>query len=123
MEITVGMFLLLFGMAFFCEFIDSSLGMGYGTILSPVLIIMGFDPLVAIPALLLSQAFGGFTAAIFHHQFENANFTKGSRDLKIVLIVTSLGIVATILAGIFFLRSLFLFFLDNTNIKRFGLGG
>ena len=70
MEITVGLFLLLFGMAFICEFIDSSLGMGYGTILSPVLIIMGFDPLVAIPALLLSQAVGGFTAAIFHHQFE-----------------------------------------------------
>jgi uncharacterized membrane protein YfcA len=99
MEITVGTFLLLFGLAFFCEFIDSSLGMGYGTILSPVLIIMGFDPLVAIPALLLSQAFGGFTAAIFHHQFENANFSKGTRDLKIVFIVTSLGMVATILAA------------------------
>jgi len=99
MEITVGIFLLLFAMAFFCEFIDSSLGMGYGTILSPVLIIMGFDPLVAIPALLLSQAFGGFTAAIFHHQFENANFAKGSRDLKIVFIITSLGIGATILAA------------------------
>lgn len=99
MEITVGTFLLLFGLAFFCEFIDSALGMGYGTILSPVLIIMGFDPLVAIPALLLSQAFGGFTAAIFHHQFENANFSKGARDLKIVLIVTSLGMIATILAA------------------------
>ena len=99
MEITVSLFLLLFLMAFFCEFIDSSLGMGYGTILSPVLIIMGFDPLVAIPALLLSQAFGGFTAAIFHHQFENANFTKGSRDLKIVFTVTSLGIFAAIFAA------------------------
>lgn len=99
MEITVGTFLLLFGLAFFCEFIDSSLGMGYGTILSPVLIIMGFDPLVAIPALLLSQAFGGFTAAIFHHQFENADFSKGTRDLKIVFTVTSLGMIATILAA------------------------
>ena len=99
MEITLGMFLLLFAMAFVCEFIDSSLGMGYGTILSPILIIMGFDPLVAVPALLLSQAFGGFTAAIFHHQFENAKFTKGSRDLKVVLIITSLGIGATIFAA------------------------
>lgn len=99
MEITVGLFLLLFGMAFICEFIDSSLGMGYGTILSPVLIIMGFDPLVAIPALLLSQAVGGFTAAIFHHQFENADFSPGSRDLKVVLVITSLGIVSTIIAA------------------------
>ena len=99
MEITVSMFILLFGMAFFCEFIDSSLGMGYGTILSPVLIIMGFDPLIAVPAVLISQAFGGFTAAIFHHQFENADFTGGSKDLKIVFVVTSFGMVATILAA------------------------
>ena len=99
MEISVDMFLLLFGMAFFCEFIDSSLGMGYGTILSPVLIIMGFDPLIAVPAVLISQAFGGFTAAIFHHQFENADFTGGSKDLKIVFVVTSFGMVATILAA------------------------
>jgi len=98
MEITVGLFLFLFIAAFVCEFIDSSLGMGYGTILSPILILMGFDPLIAVPAVLLSQAFGGFTASIFHHQFENASFSYGSRDLKIVLLISSCGIVMTILA-------------------------
>ena len=98
MEITVGLFLFLFIAAFVCEFIDSSLGMGYGTILSPVLILMGFDPLVAVPAILLSQAFGGFTASIFHHQFENASFSRGSRDLKIVFIISVCGILVTILA-------------------------
>ena len=100
MEITVGLFLLLFGMAFFCEFLDSSLGMGYGTILSPVLIIMGFDPLVAVPAVLLSQAFGGYVASVFHHQFENASFNKGSKDLKVVLVISGFGIGATILAAL-----------------------
>jgi len=100
MEITVGLFIVLFGMAFVCEFIDSAFGMGYGTILSPVLIIMGFDPLVAVPAVLLSQAFGGFTASIFHHQFENASFTRGSKDLKIVFIISSFGILATIIAAV-----------------------
>jgi len=99
MEITVAMFLWLFVLAFVCEFIDSSLGMGYGTILAPVLLIMGFDPLVAVPAILLSQAVGGFVASVFHHQFENASFTAGSKDLKIVLVITSLGIVATIFAA------------------------
>ena len=98
MEITVGLFLFLFIAAFVCEFIDSSLGMGYGTILSPVLILMGFDPLIAVPAILLSQAFGGFTASIFHHQFENASFSRGSRDLKIVFIISVCGILVTILA-------------------------
>ncbi|MDY6787641.1 MAG: hypothetical protein SVK54_05905 [candidate division WOR-3 bacterium] len=54
-------------LAFICEFIDSSVSMGYGTILSPVLIILGFNPLVAIPAVLLSGNRGG-TASVFHHQ-------------------------------------------------------
>ncbi|MFZ0391512.1 MAG: sulfite exporter TauE/SafE family protein [Calditrichia bacterium] len=100
MEVTVGLFLLLFFLAFICEFIDSSVGMGYGTILSPLLIILGFSPVVAIPAILLSQAFGGLTASIFHHQFKNAVFTLNSRDFKIVFVISSFGILATILAAV-----------------------
>ena len=100
MEITVGIFILLVGMAFVCEFIDSSLGMGYGTILAPVLIIMGFEPLVAVPAILLSQAFGGFTASVFHQRFNNVSFHPDSKDLKIALVITAFGIFATILAAL-----------------------
>ncbi len=40
--------------ALICEIIDSSLGMLYGTILSPILIIAGFDPPVVIPSILFS---------------------------------------------------------------------
>ena len=100
MEITVGLFFILFAMAFICEYIDSALGMGYGTILAPVLIIIGFDPLVAVPAILLSQAFGGFTASIFHHRFRNVTFSTDSKDLHVVFIVTGFGIAATILAAL-----------------------
>jgi uncharacterized membrane protein YfcA len=43
---------------------------------------------------------GGLTASFFHHRFHNASFNikekRPSRDLKIVLVVTSLGILATI---------------------------
>lgn len=99
MEVTVGLFLIIIGLAFLCEFVDASMGMGYGTILSPVLIIMGFDPLIAVPAVLLSQAFGGFTASTFHQKFDNVSFAKDSKDLKIVLIISGFGIVATILAA------------------------
>ena len=94
MQITVGLFLFIFLLAFICEFIDASMGMGYGTILSPVLIIMGFDPVVAVPAILLSQAFGGFTASFFHHRFENVCFKRKSNDLKIVFAIVSFGIIA-----------------------------
>ncbi|MFH1791555.1 MAG: sulfite exporter TauE/SafE family protein [Candidatus Omnitrophota bacterium] len=100
MEITVGLFLFIVALAFLCELLDSSLGMGYGTILSPVLIIMGFSPLVAVPAVLLSQAFGGFAASAFHHLFRNVSFHPTSRDFKIVLVISSFGVLATIFAAI-----------------------
>ncbi|MCD6337220.1 MAG: hypothetical protein J7M01_03180, partial [Candidatus Marinimicrobia bacterium] len=60
--------------AFICEIIDSSLGMLYGTILSPSLIIAGFDPLIVVPSILLSQAVGSFIASIMHHRLDNAHF-------------------------------------------------
>jgi len=110
--------ILIISATFVCELIDSSLGMLYGTILSPVLIIVGFDPLVVVPSILLSQAIGGITASIGHHRLKNVDFTikkdvmkrlsdfgfietfrkSTTRDIKVVFIVTSLGILATIIA-------------------------
>ncbi len=100
MEITVGIFLLLLCFAFICEFIDSSLGMGYGTILTPLLILIGFEPTVAVPGVLLSQAFGGLAASIFHNQFENVSFKRDSKDLKIFFVISGFGILATIFAAV-----------------------
>jgi len=100
MEVTVGLFLVIVCIAFCCEFVDSCLGMGYGTVLSPVLIIMGFSPVLAVSSILLSQAAGGFTASVFHHKFRNADFRPQSKDLKIAMIITACGIAATIFAAI-----------------------
>jgi len=109
---------------FLCEFIDASMGMMYGTILSPVLVIAGFEPVLVVPSILLSQALGGFTASIFHHRLKNVNlapktlnpkviakklselgyvesFRKGAtKDFKVSFCVSSLGIVATIIAAL-----------------------
>ena len=57
------MVIIILFVAFMCEFLDSSLGMGYGTILSPFLIIAGFDPLLVVPSTLISQALAGLSAA------------------------------------------------------------
>ena len=110
--------------AFLCEFIDASMGMMYGTILSPVLIIAGFEPVLVVPSILLSQALGGFTASIFHQRFRNVDlvlktinpkviakklselgyiesFKRGTtKDFKVCFCISSLGIVATIIAAI-----------------------
>lgn len=96
MEIII---LLIIG-AIICEFIDSYLGMMYGTILTPVLLIAGFNPLIIVPSILISQACGGFIASFRHHRFKNARFEVGSKDFKIASIIVGLGILAVIF-GVF----------------------
>lgn len=95
--------LLLTVLAFVCEFIDSSLGQGYGTILGPVLLLLGFAPSLAVPSILISQAMGGLSAAYWHHRFKNVDFsfkTKNNHNLKMVLIIVLCGIIATIIGAI-----------------------
>jgi uncharacterized membrane protein YfcA len=88
--------------AFLCEWIDSALGMGYGTILSPVLILMDFPVLEVVPAILLTQAFGGLSAAYSHHRCNNVQFSMDSagfsKDLVTVFWITSFGVVASVFA-------------------------
>ena len=100
MAMTLGFFFIIMAMAFICEFFDSSLGMGYGTILSPILVVLGFDPLFVVPALLISQAMGGFTASMFHQRLRNASFSKKSKDLRNFLIITIFGCLATIIGAV-----------------------
>ncbi len=88
----------LFLIAFSCEYIDASFGMGYGTISSPLLIIMGFPPLSVVPSILFSQMLGGSVASIFHHRYKNAIFKLASRDSKVVYTITLLGVIAAITA-------------------------
>lgn len=99
-SLTVGMFLALLLMACACEYIDSALGMGYGTILTPVLLLLGFDPLIVVPAVLITQAFGGLAASVFHHKFDNISIKKDSEHLKIILVICAFGFLATIGAAL-----------------------
>ena len=78
--------------AFFLEYMDASLGMGYGTTLTPLLLLLGFEPLQVVPAVLMSQLAAGITASFFHHRLENVNFGWGQQDLKVMLILVLFGI-------------------------------
>ena len=79
--------------AFFASVIDTSLGMCYGTILTPSLIIAGYSPTIVVPAVLLSQLVVDIAGGATHTKVKN--FTK--RDIKVALLV---AIPATTLAGI-----------------------
>jgi len=60
--------------AFLCEYMDSTLGMGYGTTMTPVLMLFGFAPLQIVPAVLLSELITGVLAGALHHREGNVNF-------------------------------------------------
>lgn len=77
--VSFGIFLVL--LAFICEYIDSALGGGYGTILVPMLLIFGLESEVVVPAVLFTEIWTGFSSAFLHHLVGNANF-KAEVDLK-----------------------------------------
>ena len=92
-------------LAIVLELIDSSLGMMYGTILSPLLISLGFAPELVVPSILISQAIGGGIATIRHHNYKSANFKGWTSDTKIVAAVVLPGVLACF-AGAFVATSI-----------------
>lgn len=110
--------------AFACEFIDSTLGMGYGTTLTPVLMLMGFEPLQIVPSILVSELITGVMAGVTHHWAGNVNFRPATcdgkricrgirkyglidsvrrgfpRHLKIALLIAACSVIGTIVAVI-----------------------
>ena len=96
---SIGIVLII--MAFLAEYVDSTLGMGYGTALTPLLLILGFEPLQVIPAVLLSQLIAGILAGIFHHFAGNVNFKPKTMDMKIIMRkVKEIGIVESFRRGV-----------------------
>jgi uncharacterized membrane protein YfcA len=109
-------------MAFLAEYVDSTLGMGYGTTLTPLLLALGFEPMQIVPSVLLSELFTGLLAGFTHHAMGNVNFkpetTRVSdvierlhnlgyvdtfkqsvpRALKITLLIALCSIVGTVVA-------------------------
>lgn len=69
-------------LAFCTEFVDSTLGMGYGTALTPILLFLGFEPLVIVPAVLLSECITGILAAVAHHKAGNVSFLPRGFSLR-----------------------------------------
>lgn len=88
--------ILLFFLAFLCELIDTSIGGGYGTILTPVGMSIGISPLTIIPAILFSEILTGFLGGYAHHRLKNVNF----RIVGIDFVFGFVGIAIGVLTGI-----------------------
>lgn len=90
---------ILAGVCFLSELIDSSLGMGYGTMLTPLLLLIGYTPKEIIPNLLVSELFTGFSAAFFHHEIKNFEISLQGKHLKIIILLVS-GSLLGVFSGV-----------------------
>ena len=90
---------LIMCVAFVLAFMDNTVGMGYGTLLTAILISLGFEPLEAVPAILLSGTINGLFIAFAHHFSGNIDFDwKDTPNLKIALVLAGLSVVGVALS-------------------------
>jgi uncharacterized membrane protein YfcA len=87
--------------AFLAEYVDSTLGMGYGTALTPLLLLMGFEPLQVVPAVLLSELVTGLLAGFTHHSVGNVDFRPRTMNARrIARAIRELGVAESFRRGI-----------------------
>jgi len=98
--LNIELFIPLVLLAFVYELVDSTIGMGYGTTLTPMLLALGYEPIKIVPAVLFSESITGVLADALHHEFGNVNLRPGSRDYKVALTITSMSVVGVLLAVI-----------------------
>lgn len=86
-------------LAFSCEFLDASLGGGYGTILTPVLLFFNLDVFYIVPSILTSEILIGLGGAIFHQYFGNTDFSSnGKTNRYIFYLIGGLGVITSALS-------------------------
>ena len=91
----------IIALAFMCEYMDSTLGMGYGTTLTPIFLLLGFGPMQIVPVILLSELASGLLAGFFHHREGNVNFRPRTTNISLIIQkLKSLGCVESFKQGI-----------------------
>ncbi len=85
-------------LAIIFEFLDSAAGMGYGTTFTPILLVMGYDPMQIVPAIMIQQACAGLTSAYIHKEYGNIEWKLSpvSETIRLWLIIALTGSLAVI---------------------------
>jgi len=92
-----GLFLVL--LSFGCGYVDASLGMGYGSTLTPLLLLLGYPPLEVVPAIIASQFAAGGIAAWAHHLIGNVDLHPKRRSFKVAGLLALTSFVGTSLGA------------------------
>lgn len=85
-------------LAILFEFLDASAGMGYGTAMTPLLLVLGFEPIQIVPAIMIQQATAGLTGAYLHRKFGNVTWSLRpmSETTKLWLLIAGTGSLAVV---------------------------
>lgn len=92
--------ILLFLISSFCEYIDSSLGMGYGTTLTPLLLTFGVLRQEIVPVILLSEFLTGFFAGVAHHREGNVNLVTNKNIKTAVTYLAIPSVIGVVVATV-----------------------
>ncbi|NQT39230.1 MAG: sulfite exporter TauE/SafE family protein, partial [Planctomycetes bacterium] len=79
-------------------------GMGYGTTLTPLLLLAGFEPLQIVPCVLLSEFVSGTIAGLMHHRDGNVDFLRDRQARGTVVWLSTLSVVGAVAAVTLALR-------------------
>jgi hypothetical protein len=72
--------------------------MGYGTTLTPLLLIAGFGPLQIVPAILFSEFVTGITAGLMHHRDGNIDFLRDRTAKNTTMLLLLLSVFGAVIA-------------------------
>ena len=124
--------------SFIAEFLDSSLGMGYGTILSPVLQLANFPAAEVVTSLLIAETLSGIIGGFGHIKAGNLKlelkkFKEGPEGKSLLILVASgaigvlLGtllrinvnktILSLVMGSVIISTGIYIFVTRNKNIK------
>ncbi|MEB3755252.1 MAG: sulfite exporter TauE/SafE family protein [Desulfurococcales archaeon] len=71
-------------LGFLVSYLANITGAGYGTLLSPILVILGFDIKAIVPSIVASQLIANTLLSILHHRHGNTDLSRNGGDLKLV---------------------------------------
>ncbi len=78
---------------FIAKILDSTLGLGYGTLLAPSLLLLGFPVERVVPALLLSEFVSAALTAVSHRAMGTISSHPLSEDFRISFVLSTLGVI------------------------------
>lgn len=85
-------------LALAAEYVDSALGMGYGTILSPLLVMMGYDVRQVVPSILATELVTGLLSGLLHWRVGNTRL--GRRSMMMLGLLGGVTIIGTTIGAL-----------------------